>query len=1097
MSERSDGSGFLFRKPFKRPSFVIGSACLSLVLILSIGFPARAQNDSDGSQSKSAKNKKKAKAKAKAAAKKTKTVAAPAAAPLKAQAITIEKAQTNLPQSHAFAEPVKKTGNLEMVKPPPSNDFYDSNTKEAEYEALLNEEISALYHLSEQNRHSANRGEIWLRLGERYVEKARLVDMKAQNDYDKKLKDYLNQKSKAKPKLDRGIAREYNEKAVRLYEWFIRDFPKDPKVDQALFFLGYNQFELGNTKTGEKYYTELVHRFPDSSFITESRFALGEYYFENEQWRSALENYAKVVQAKNARLNTFALYKSAWCLYRLNKMKPALQALERVIRLSRSSGNTESTDGHKVVNKVRLASEALKDYVPFYAEAGDPNQAAEEFKRLSGDDKVTLQMLERLAFIYADSGNRAASRSLFKKLISMNPTGERSAEYQYQIVLSYATSDQKEFRKELEIWLEVFGASSAWARENNKNEKLVADVTKLQETTVRNHVLQLHQAAQNSRAPYSQQLAAASYNQYFKYFPNSPKNIEMRFFDAELLFDMGKYEEASRVYTWVAEKDLKGPYREKSIVNSLLALEKDLPSEKDIDAKRGKSLEKIPFDPPVQRFEKAALRYIEAFPKSEKTPDIERRLGVLYYSYNHFDEAIPMFERVIRENPKSANAEIAGNLILDIYKLKGDMAGFADKGQELLSNPAIANSKFGDKIRSMMERAGYVRAEKAEAGDPLKAAKEFEKFASSYKQSDLAAAARFKAAINYEKAGDLASAVRMHGLVVATPSSDPKIKTAQNDSRNALARIYQQTGQLELAAKEYQSYAAANPKDPKAVNAYYNAGILWDGLGETAAAVTAYNAYYAASNKPDRNEVLFAEAELFKRKGQAKQAAAYYEKYLASAPHNEVHVIQSVFTLAQFEDKAGKETKARKGYQETIDRYKRSSAATRDQVVRFAAESRFQLAQETLAKLLAVKFGTSDKQQGRAATDIKVLREKYLSEMKDVIRFDNGPFIVAALASSGQMYDSIARIFARIPVPKGFNADDAAKYKELIQGQINSFNSEAKNAYKAAVDKAQELEVYSSWTRAAQAGLTSQDPASEERADELTSEVRASDWMGL
>lgn len=1049
-------------------------------------------------ESAAAKKKKaaQAKAKAKAQVKSQKIPAQATSSNERGGQIGMKKSESALPQSQALVAPTAR--NVEMVKPPKSGNFLDGGSKEAEYERLLDEEIKQLYALSQRSRTSPNRGEIWLRLGERYVEKARLIDLREQADYEKRLKDFAEKKTKIRPQLNTKASREYNQKAVQLYEWFIKDFPRDPKVDQALFFLGYNQFELGSPQMGERYYTDLVKKYPDSLFITESRFALGEFYFENENWKKALENYSQVVKVKRARLNTFALYKSAWCLYRLNRTKVALQALEKVVRQSHSGDRDDGAPGgRKPVNKLRLAAEALKDYVPFYAEVGDPHQAEAEFMRVSGNEKQTLQMLERLAFIYADSGNRDGAASTFRNLIGKNPAGERAAEYQYQIVLQYATRDQKEFRKQLDIWLESFGPGSLWAKENAKNEKLVGDVAKLQETTLRNFVLQQHQAAQNSHAPYSQSVANAAYGQYFKYFANSPKIVEMQFFHAELLFDMGKYEDAATLYSWVAEKEPQGSYHEKAIVNSVLALEKALPSEKAIEAKRGNSLDPIPFDPPVARFEKAALRYIQAIPKGEKTSDIQRRLGVLYYSYNHFDEAIGLFEKIIKENPKSANAEIAGNLILDIYKLKNDMASFADKGQEFLANPAIASTKFGAQVRVMMEKAGYLKAEKiAKSGDSAKAAREYEAFAVANKQSDLTVAARYEAAVNYEKAGDLAAAIRNHGFVMAAQASNPKIKEAQNDSRNALARIYQQTGQLEAAAKLYQSYAMSNPNDPKGINAYYNAGVLWDSLGESGEAIRAYDHYFAKSSKSDRVEVLYAEAEIYRRQGAETKAATAYDKYLKAGAHNEAHAIHATYFIAQHAEKTGQISKAKQGYQKTIAMYKSATKSAQEETVKYAAEARFKLAQETLAQLLAIRFGVTDKTQAKAAVQVKTLREKYIGEMKDVIRYDYGGYIVAALTSGGKMFDSLALLFARIPVPAGFQADEAAKYKELIQAQINGFKNEAKNSYKTALDKARELEVYNQWTKSAQQGLAALD-SSAENTGEIAVEARAADWMGL
>ncbi len=1024
-----------------------------------------------------------------------------------AKALDLKKSSSALPQSQVFTEPAKTPHSLDTIKPPKSGDFYQGDTKEAEYEHVLDEEINTLYKLSRTNRHSPNRGEIWLRLGEQYVEKARLISWREQAQFEKNQKDYQAKKTRIRPQLNSKASHEYNIKAVELYQWFVKDFPSDPKIDQALFFLGYNQFELGNTQLGEKYYSQLVHDFPDSVYVAESHFALAEYYFENEAWKMALENYAKVLKARRTRLNSFALYKSAWCLYRLGRTPVALKALEKVIHQSRVAESEASETGvHKPVNRLRLGQEAMRDYVPFYAQSdvSDPAQAPAEFARVTGNEKQTQTMLERLAYIYADSGNRVGSRAVFKYLIGQNPLGERAAEYQYQIVVSNITHDQKEFRSELGIWLDSFGPLSSWAKENAKNTKLIADVGRLQETTLRNYVLQQHQTAQNSRAPFSQNAALVAYAQYVKYFSNSPKIAEMQFFHAELFFDMNRFDDAAATYSWVADKDPKGPYHEKAIVDALLALEKVLPATQEIDAKRGKSLEPLPLDPPVQRFEKAALRYIETFPHGEKTNDIKRRLGVIYYGYNHFDEAIGMFEQVIKDKPKSENAEIAGNLILDIYKIRGDMQGLAKRGRDFLSNPQIAGTRFGQQVRVIMEKAGYLEAEKtASSGDAAKAAKGFEEFAIANPNSELGHAARYNAAINYEKAGDVLSAIRMYNVVLASAGassvSNPKLKSAQNDSKNALARIYQQTGQLEQAAIQYRSYAESNPKDQKAINAFFNAGVLFDSLGETAAAMKCYQSYMDQSTKRDRNEVLFEMAEMHYREGQPTTASAGYEKYLQSGPHHRDRVVKSSYMIAKIAERKGQESVAKRWFQVTINEYEASPGAAREQTVKYAVEARFFLDQDTLNKLYQTTFGTSDKQQARAAGDMNYLSQRYINQMKDVIRYDNGTYIVAALASTGKMFDRLAYMFSKIPTPKGLNAAETEQYRGLIQQKVDGYHKDAQKSYQAAVDKSHELEIYTPWTKVAQSGLQALQPDAGGINDtgEIVIESRAVDWMGL
>lgn len=1003
-----------------------------------------------------------------------------------------------LPQSRALQVPeANKTRSMGNVKPPRSNSFYDQGTKEAEYERLLDKEIAALYKLSQQSKQGPNRGEIWLRLAERYVEKARLVEFRVQNEYDQKIKDFLEKKTRIKPKLDPALTREYNRKAIQLYEWFVKDFPNDPKIDQALFFLGYNHFELGNTKQGEDYYRQLVTRFPDSVYITESHFALGEFYFENENWRQAFTNYQKVIQAKRARLAAFAYYKAAWCLYRLSRTPDALKYLERVIRMSKASDNGSNVAGRKQINRIRLGVEALKDYVPFYSDVGSIDHAYEDFLRVSGDERAAIQMLEKLAYITADQGNRPVASKIFRQLIDYNVTGERAAEYQYQIVLTYAAADAREFRKQLELWLENFGPASLWAQENKKNQKLVADVAHLQETTLRNHVLQLHQTAQNSRAKFSQDAAHSAYILYSKHFPDSPQISEMQFFHAELLFDMARYNDAARLYTYAADHDLKGQYRQKALLNAVLAYEKELPSAQEIDAKRGKTLELIPFDPPVEQFERAAVKYITAYPKGEKAGDIERRLGVIYYSYNNFEKAIPIFERTVYANPGTENGEIAGNLILDIYKLKDDMIGFADKGQAFLQNPKIAASKFGAQVRKLMEKASYAKAEKLEAtGEHARAAKEFEVYAGTSKDPELILAARFKAAGSYEKAGELSSAAKNYQFVLAAQGKDARTKGLQNDARNALAKIYQQTGQLDLAAKQFATFAEANTKDQKAVNGFYNAAVIWDGLGNPGEAGNNYELYRKYSRRSDRIDTLFAEAEMWRRRGNQRKAFQFYKQYLEGGGANAEKRIEATFRMADFDRKNNNNTRGLKGLGSVVYMCKNATPIVREATVKFYAEAKFELSQAQRADLQAIRFGTTDKSQGLAAAQVQQGIKKYVEAMKEVIRLDYGPMIVAALASTGQVYEMVAQKFDKIQTPNGLTGEDAKKYRELIAVEANRFRTEAKTSYQAAVDRSLEFETYGEWTKTARAGLAAYDPKHTDSGD-IAIDTNAGDWMGL
>jgi len=45
-------------------------------------------------------------------------------------------------------------------------------------------------------------------------------------------------------------------------------------------------------------------------------------------------------------------------------------------------------------------------------------------------------------------------------------------------------------------------------------------------------------------------------------------------------------------------------------------------------------------------------------------------VGRLHYSYNHFDDALRIFKKLVSEHPKTLFAVYSANLILDIYNLR-------------------------------------------------------------------------------------------------------------------------------------------------------------------------------------------------------------------------------------------------------------------------------------------------------------------------------------------------------------------------------------------------------------------------------------------
>ncbi|MCC6138353.1 MAG: tetratricopeptide repeat protein [Bdellovibrionaceae bacterium] len=974
--------------------------------------------------------------------------------------LTLKKISAQLPAAKGGMQQQKIVPrDVTVIKPPRSSKFFfaDSELKK-EYNKLIDQEIDKLYKLSQKYKTSKSRGEIWLRLAERYVEKGKIIEFSSQDDYYKKIKLWEQKKISKKPVLPKDPGKKFYLRAIQAYEWFVRDFPKDPKVPQALYYLGYSNFEIGNENRGESYYKELTQRFPSSVYVDESHFALGEFYFEKEKWDDALEEYGRLIAKKSARLFTFSLYKTAWCQYRQGKYNLAVDNLERVIRLG--DGSQAAAEGIKEVNTIRLKEEAVKDYVAFYSQTGKYQEAQGDFFKATNSEKITLELLEALAYRYSYSGNVTASTHIFKKLIAHDSEAEKAAKYQYQIVQDYLNINSiKNFKAELTLWIEKYGPSSAWASRNAGKPEIVTEMASLQETTLRNHTLRLHQTAVSVKTDYSRQLAADSYKMYLHFFANSPKHGEMRFFYAELLFEMKEYEKAAAQYQWVAQNDTKSQYYEKAVINNVLSLEKLMPSDAKLEDQRQKQkdkLAKIPYSPEVKKFEQACLIYLKAFPKGEKADEIRKRVGAIYYVHNDYEPALGIYRGIVKDFPNSKDAPTAAEYILDIHNSRNDLDAYSKEAVELLKNPTIAKSSVGKEIKNNLNKVSFLRADTlSKNGKNAEAAKAFESFATTHKGSPQEFSAIFNAGVNFEKAGNVPDAMRMYERVLAIPGKGND--NLKQDVRNSLAELYKKMGNLEKSAIYYEQFAR-DEKGAKAKNAITNASLLWYALGRESETLRTFAALDKMSTDKEQTERHFLKAEMYLHKKNHGKAIYHYDQFLKLGWRDTAQAIKAMYTIGDVYAQKRQNTQAKQWFEKTVAFYRERKGKVG---TKYAAEAKFWLSRKYLEDMRAVRMSGSEKALQEGVNKMKALEKTLLTNLAEVIKFDYGPAIVAALATEAEGYEVFSTAYKNLPVPKEYAAPEAAKqFKEFALKEANVYLAKAKGAYKVAFEKGLQLEAY-------------------------------------
>lgn len=1009
------------------------------------------------------------------------------------QLSNIQKSSISVPNTQLLFEE-KKQVNLSAVKPPKLSEIYKyDNEDKAEYEKTLNLQINELFKLTQKFKDSTSRGELWLRLAELYVEKANIVDSRKQTEYDQKLVDFQAGRTKIKPTLEMAEARDYNKKAIQLYEWFLRDFPQDPKVPQALFFLGYNHFEIGDVEKGRSYYEQLTNKYPTSNFSGEAHFAMGESLFDGEKWVNAYREYAYLIKDKKHSLHTIAMYKAAWCLFRLGKTEEAIKYLDYIVKLGEVTRQQQAVSGKKV-NSARLEVEALKDLVVFYADLGDTQRTINYFSSLRL--KNWKDYVERYAYHMSDKGNRESAKDVFKYLINSDPNSKKAFEYQYQIVQTYFFSkNSPEFRTELYRWITTYNAKSAWYNANKSDTAFINKSNQLREQTLRNYVLQQHQTAQNSRAEFSQQTADQGYRLYFQEFPQSAVVGDMHFFYGELLYDLKRYSDAANEYAIVVESNLKTQYSERASQNLLLAIEKALPTDEELQKRVGSSTQPVSLDPMSAKFVKYANLNLEKFPKSENSGEIRFRVGRLYYLTNNFNEAEKYFKDVVKFHPKTKISEYSANLLLDIYNLRNDYNGLEKMGAELLANPDLASTKTGGEIRSVLEKASFKRAQNLEIDKKyLESAQQFQTFFTQNPRSELAGISSFNAAVNFERAGRNKEAIQNYNRVLA--SNDKMVAKLKPKAKRLAARLYQETAQFEQAARLYSELVREEPQDPLASNFQYNTALMMELAGQNVAAVREYTKYIEMNrNKEENTEVLFKLAQIHERSKRLSEAQKQYKLYAESPQGKADKKVEALYRIYEIDKQLKRRVDPAAIEVKMNSVVAKVARDRRGEVNSYIAKVKLDDAKNAYEKLKAIRIPANQSLQKKAVDAKLELVNALNSKLAQIIKLDSSEEIVSSLTLLGDMNRHMAESFQAVPVPADLNEENKKIYLQEIEKIISPFVAKSDESYKLAVTRAGELQVYNNEYRQAYSQLSKKFPAEYYDGGEQAVEVRKVDWM--
>jgi TolA-binding protein len=525
------------------------------------------------------------------------------------------------------------------------------------------------------------KADFYFRLAELYADKQRYYFFQ-EHSLDQKVFDSQGAQKAQYQQQQQQFAKEQEKWLLQAVATYIEasKFRKYARMDEVLFKLAALLQTVKKEDQAREFFHRLIKDYPNSKYVPEAYLSFGEYFFQKGEMDAALKFYERVEQFPKSPVYGYAVYKKGWCYINLADFRKALEIFVDVINIAKTGRG-----GDPRQNKA-LEREAKKDVVKAFARVPGANadKAWEFFRNVGGD--FAPKMMEALGEIYWEQGMFGDSTKVYKKIIALNQTSPRLCEWQDKVVRNTLSQGTKRDQ------VQELGRLGLAFEHVNKIQGVKKDVLTECRNTFHDKTKELalvwHKEAQKTKNPDTYQLTKYVYKIYLDHFPREKGSLDMAFYYGEVLWVTESWKEAAEQYTKVVEMDPKGKYVKEAAYAAVLAWKNYLNISdtgegiQDKGKLDDKSLKPKPIPEYQQKMIAAFDTYIKYVPDSDMLVKIKYRKARIFYEYNQFEQAVPLFKDIVDHHGKDELAVYSANLMLDALNAQGktkEVIAYVDK----------------------------------------------------------------------------------------------------------------------------------------------------------------------------------------------------------------------------------------------------------------------------------------------------------------------------------------------------------------------------------------------------------------------------------
>ena len=902
----------------------------------------------------------------------------------------------------------------------------------------------------------------------------KLAEIKWERSKEKLLKDF--KAWNALPPSSRGPAPQLDLKVARgLVKQVLDRFPGYRDYDLALYLDGSLASEEGDEKTAVVDFATILQKFPKSRFSTDAHMAMGESAFnEKADWAKALSEYEEVLKHPESEVYGLAMFKSAWCLWKLGKQDEAAKRFTKVLEAT-SQKQGASMSKREALDT--LEDEALRALVDVFIEdEGTSAQDVYNFLVKIGGEKFAGKIVRKLATAYDEAARYKKEVEAYELLRKLEPASPEGADH--IIAEARAWAIEGESKKMVATYARLLddylpseklppppgsppGASAVttpgtWPK-TQLDPAVVAKATKKIEADLRTRAVEIHARAQATNNKDEFAVAVSLYQLYLTRFRGDPSAYDVLFYVAEIEYHrLGRDSDAARDYLACAKLNPKGGLSRDALFNAISALQRL--QAKELEAGKGKG-EETETD---KRFAEALAFYAATYPNDPEIPGFLLQQATAYYDHKIYDPAIKIFGELLTRYPKSKEAGEAGEKMIDALVHAKDFGNVENWARKLKTLPAFASDPQQRKLDGLIVQAVFRQGEALAAkGDHTGAATAYLRAAKEFPKDERAAKACVNAVVEARIAGELSVAQTAADLALNQHKGTAEAPLAAW----SIAEALRGAGLLADAASYDERLVREYPKDAHARDSAFNCVVARTALGDYDLAVRDANTYlstYGSANADDADEVTFLLGQAHEKAKKYAEAQKLYISYAARAKNLD-HKVEAIVRLAEvrlaIKDYAGADSALKDAVKLGHDKAK----VLKEGRVH-AAHARYLQGERLVAQYDAVTLDVTGPELKKRLDKKKNLLKEAGTTFADCAKMGSGEWTTAALYRIGYIFEGFANALKKVEPPKDTPPEQVENFHNEVDPIATLFTEKAIDAYENGWKKAIELKIFNHWT---------------------------------